>query len=55
LGDDLHAALDRLFLPARQRRIFDRLECRQSAQEIAKIAGERMTLKADGVGREGAA
>ena len=49
---NLRADLDRLFLQARQRPVFDRLRRRQRAQEIAEIVGERMKLETHGVGRE---
>jgi len=53
--DDLSADLDQLIFEARQRPIFDRLWRPERAEEIAEIIGERMELKADGVGGERAA
>jgi putative transposase len=55
VADDLRADLDQLFLEARQRPVFDRLRRRQRAQEVAEIVRQRMKLKPDGVGGEGAA
>ena len=52
VADDLRADLDQLLLQARQRPIFDRLRRRQRAQEVAEIVGERVKLKANGVGGE---
>ena len=52
MADNLRADLDQLFLQARQRLILDRLGRRQGAQEVAKIVGERVKLKANRVGRE---
>ena len=53
--DDLCADLDQLIFEARQRPIFDRLWRPERAEEVAEIVGERMELKADGVGGERAA
>ena len=55
MAHDLRADLDQLFLQARQRPILDRLRCRQSAQKITEIVGQRMKLKPDRVGGERAA
>jgi hypothetical protein len=46
----LRADLDQLFFQARQRPAFDRLRCRQRAQEIGEIISQRMKLEANGVG-----
>jgi hypothetical protein len=53
--DDLRADLDQLLLETCQRPVRDRLRRRQRAQEVAEIVGERMKLKADGIGGERAA
>ena len=50
--DDLRADLDQLLLQARQRPVLDRLGCRQRAQEVAEIVGERMKLEPARVGGE---
>ena len=50
--DDLRADLDQLFLQARQRPIPYGLRRRQGSQKVAEIVGQRMKLKADGVGGE---
>jgi hypothetical protein len=52
VADDLRADLDQLFLLARQRPVLDRLRRRQRARKISEVVGERMKLKADGVGGE---
>src|SRR5215467_2928151 len=52
VAHDLRADLDQLFFQARQRPILDRLGCRQRAQEIAEIVGERMKLEPNGIGGE---
>jgi hypothetical protein len=51
---DLRANLDQLLLECRHRPVLDRLRCRQCAQEVAEIIGERAKLEADGVGGKGA-
>ena len=55
MAHDLRADLDQLFLQARQRPILDRLWCRQPAQKITEIVGQRMKLKPDRIGGERAA
>ena len=50
--DEPGADLDQLLLEVGQRPIFDRLRCRQGAEEVTKIVGDRMKLKANSVGRE---
>jgi len=55
VADDLRADLDQLLLQAGERPAFDRLGRRQRAQEIAEIVGERVKLKANGIGGERAA
>ena len=52
MADDLGTDLDQLLLEAGQRPVPDRFRCRQGAQEVAEIVGERMELKPDGVGGE---
>jgi len=52
MADDLGTNLDQLLLEAGQRPVLDRLGCRQGAQEIAEVVGERMKLKPYGIGRE---
>jgi len=49
------ANLDKFLLEARQRPVFDRFGRGERAQEVAEIVGERVKLKADGVGGERAA
>ena len=55
MADDLRANLDQLFLQACQRPVLDLIGYRQRPHEVAQIVGERVKLKADGVGGEGAA
>ena len=55
VANDLGTNLDQLLLQAGQRPVTDRLGCGQGAQEAAEIVGERVKLKADGVGGERAA
>jgi hypothetical protein len=45
--DHVRADLDRLFAHRRHRPVLDRLRCRQRAQEVAEIVGERVKLKAN--------
>ena len=52
MADDLRTDLDQLLLQAPQRPVFDRLERRERAQEIAKVVGQRKKLEPDGVGGE---
>jgi hypothetical protein len=52
VAHDFRADLDQLFLEARQRPILHGLGRGKGAQEVAEIVGERMKLKADGVGGE---
>ncbi len=47
---DLRADLDQLFLERRQRPVLDRFGRGRRAQKIAEVAGERVKLKANGVG-----
>jgi hypothetical protein len=54
VADNLRADLDRLLFQAREQPVFDRLRRRQCAREIAEIVGQRVKLKANGVGSEGA-
>jgi hypothetical protein len=46
------ADLDQLLLQAGQRPMADRLGCRQRAQEVAEIVGQRVKLEPHGVGVE---
>jgi len=55
MRDDLGPDLDELLLQARQRPLLDRLWQSQRPHEVGEIVGERMKLKPDGVGGEGAA
>ena len=55
MADNLGADLDQLLAQAGQRPRFRRLGHCQRAHEVAKVVGERMELKADGVGGEGSA
>ena len=50
--DELRAGLDQLLLEVGQRPVLDRFRRCQCSQEVAKIVGERMKLKPNGVGRE---
>ena len=49
---DLRADLDEFLLESRHRPVLDRVRRRQRAQEISKIAGQRMKLKSNSVGGE---
>jgi len=49
MADDLRADLDQLLGQTGQRPRLDRLGHRQRSHEIAKIIGQRMELKTDGV------
>lgn len=55
MAHDLRADLDQLLPQRRHRPVADRLRRRQRAQEVAEIVGQRVKLKANRVGGEGAA
>jgi hypothetical protein len=55
VADDFGADFDQLLAQAGQRRLSNCLAHSQRAHEIAEILGERMKLKADGVGGDGTA
>ncbi len=55
MADDLRADLDQLVAQGRHRPFLDRLRRRQRAHEVAKVVGQRVKLKAHGVGGEGTA
>jgi hypothetical protein len=55
VADHLGADLDQLLSQAGQRPRLRGLRHRQRPQEIAEIVGQRVELKADGVGGEGTA
>ena len=50
MADNLRADLDQLFTQRRHQPVADRLRRRQRAQEVAKVVGERLKLKANRVG-----
>ena len=55
MAHDFGADLDQLLAQAGQRPRFRRLGHRKRPHEIAKLVGQRVELKTDGVGGEGTA